>query len=221
VISPEAAALGIVATHLVIEDMTIQAAAVGLEDFRTALFESLRPRYTRGFVKRDPILAGFRQLRKQIGGSAQGLPCSTESLIRQLRRDGEIPSINPAVDIYNCVALDTRLTLGAHDLDRVEGEIMLTRSAGGEPFLPLGGGPAQTLGAGEYCYVDGSGDVLCRLDYKQAEKTRLTPRTRRALFILQGNPNTPQASVDHARTRLAELISRYCLAGGSIHDDIE
>ena len=221
VVSSAAAELGLMATGLVVEDLWNSGSSAELDHFRTCVCESLLERYTRGFVKRDPVLAGFRELRRRVGGSAQSLPCSTDSLIRQLRRQGRLPSINPAVDVYNCVALETRLTLGGHDLDRIEGRVLLTRAAGGESLAPLGGGPSQVLEAGEYCYTDESGDILCRLDYKQAEKSRLTRATTRALFILQGNPNTTRADLEAARGRLRELLDRYCSRGGAQHDESE
>lgn len=221
VVSPAAAELGVMATGLVVEDLWNRGSSAELDRFRTSVCEGLLERYTRGFLKRDPVLAGFRELRRRVGGGAQGLPCSTDSLIRQLRRHGQLPSINPAVDIYNCVALETRLTLGAHDLDRVDGRVHLIRATGGESFAPLGGGPAQVLQAGEYCYADESGDILCRLDYRQAEKSRLSRATTRALFILQGNPRTTLDDLEAARARLRQLLDRYCSRGGTHDDDLE
>jgi DNA/RNA-binding domain of Phe-tRNA-synthetase-like protein len=221
VVSSAARELGLVASYLVVEDLVNRNASAALDDFRAAVYERLATCYTRGYLKRDPVLAGFRELRRRVGGNAQKLPCSTDSLIRQLRRHGKLASINPIVDVYNCVALETRLTLGAHDLDEIRGEVVLTRAPGGERFQPLGGGPEQELEAGEYCYVDGSGDILCRLDYKQADKTRVTSETTRALFILQGNPNTTAASIELARARLAELLRKYCTGGGEDDDRSE
>ena len=221
VVSPAARELGLIASHLVAENLANRDTSAALDEFRTSLYERLATCYTRGYLKRDPVLAGYRELRRRVGGSAQKLPCSTDSLIRQLRRNGRLASINPIVDVYNCVALETRLTLGAHDLDQIRGEVVLTRASGGERFQPLGSGPEQELEAGEYCYVDGSGEILCRLDYKQADKTRVTSETTRALFILQGNPNTTGASIELARARLAELLRKYCTRGGEDDDRSE
>jgi DNA/RNA-binding domain of Phe-tRNA-synthetase-like protein len=220
-ISPEVSELGIVATHLVVEELSNRRSDPDFDRLREQVFASLAARYTRGFLKRDEVLAGYRAVRRALGGDALDFPCSTEWLVREIRRSGELPSINLAVDIYNLVAAETRLTLGAHDLDRVEGRISLVRAMGGERFFPLGGGSPQSLSRGEFCYVDASGDVLCRMDYKQSEKTKLTEGTSRALFIVQGNPNTPLGSVDEARTRLHALLGRYCSQGGQDDGDTQ
>jgi DNA/RNA-binding domain of Phe-tRNA-synthetase-like protein len=221
VISPEVSELGIVATYLVVDELSNRQSDPDFDRMRDEVFEALAVQYTRGFLKRDEVLAGYRAVRRELGGDAMDLPCSTEWLVRQIRRSGALPSINLAVDVYNLVAAETRLTLGAHDLERVEGIISLVRASGSERFVPLGGGVTQTLGVGEYCYVDESGDVLCRMDYRQGDKTKVTEATTSALFIVQGNPNTPQGAVDEARCRLQSLISRYCIKGGIGDGDSE
>ncbi|WP_396133041.1 phenylalanine--tRNA ligase beta subunit-related protein [Faecalibacillus faecis] len=33
--------------------------------------------------------------------------------------------MNPLVDLYNLISMDTKLALGAHDLDKTEGNITL------------------------------------------------------------------------------------------------
>jgi len=221
VISSEVSELGIVATHLVVDELSNRDSDPDFDRMRKEVFEALAAKYTRGFLKRDEVLAGYRVVRRGLGGDALNFPCSTEWLVRQIRRSGELPSINLAVDVYNLVAAETRLTLGAHDLDRVEGIISLVRASGSERFVPLGGDVTQKLGVGEYCYVDESGDVLCRMDYKQGDKSKVTTATTRALFIVQGNPNTPQKVVDKAKRRLHALLGRFCIRGGLGDGDSE
>jgi len=214
VIDPEVAELGVVATYLVVTNLRNRKSDAEFERHKTEACKRLREEYTEAFVRDDPVIAGFRELRRRIGRSARKYPCSIEGLISSLVRTGGIPSINLAVDMYNLVSLETRLTLGAHDLDRVAGDITLRMARGGESFVPLGGGKLETVAAGDYHYVDEGGEVLCRLDYRQGDKTKVTLDTRRCLFIIQGNPNTPMASVEAARDQLGGLIDTVtCPAG--------
>ena len=209
-VAPEVSALGIAATYLVVENLRNRETDAEFERYKAALGERLKEEYAGDFVKNDPVLAGFRELRQKIGRSNKKYPASIESLISFLHRTGGIPSINLAVDIYNCVSLETKLTLGGHDLDRVAGNITLRLARGDERFLPLGSEALQAVGAGDYCYIDDSDEVLCRLDYKQGDKTKVTVETNRCLFIIQGNPNTPGEAIERARVRLAELLDKYC-----------
>ena len=210
VVAPEVSGLGIVATYLVVEDLNNRETDPEFERYKADLCERLREEYTETFVKDDPTVEGFRELRRRIGRSVRKYPCSIESLIGCLSRTGGIPSISLAVDIYNCVSLETRLTLGAHDLDHVVGDITPRLATGDERFVPLGRSQPEKVGAGDYCYIDDSDEVLCWLDCKQGDKTKLTAETTRCLFIVQGNPNTPVADIERAKTRLAELIGKYC-----------
>lgn len=212
VIAPEVVALGVPATYLVVDDLQNGQSDPEFESYKADLAEALREEYTPEFVKRDPVLEGYRELRRRIGRSIRKYPCSSESLIGVLGRTGGAPSINLAVDIYNCLCLETRLTLGAHDLDQVTGNINLRLARGDELFRPLGSERVETVGEGEYCYIDDGGQVLCRLDYRQCDRTKVGLGTRRAFFIIQGNPATSAGDLESARARLAELLDTYCRA---------
>jgi DNA/RNA-binding domain of Phe-tRNA-synthetase-like protein len=76
--------------------------------------------------------------------------------------------------------------------------------------LPLGQSEPETIGAGEYCYVDGSGEVLCRLEHRQCERTKVTVDTTSAFYIIQGNANTSHDMLEQALRRLVELTQRFC-----------
>ncbi|MBI5440959.1 MAG: hypothetical protein HY900_07095, partial [Deltaproteobacteria bacterium] len=79
---------------------------------------------------------------------------------------------------------------------------------------PMGGAGPEPVGSGEYCYVDGTGEVLCRLEFRQAEKTKLTGETRDCLFLVQGNRNTPRSQVESTLQRLIDQLLFYC--GGQV-----
>ncbi len=209
IIAPEVAQLEVRATYLVAE-LDTRVVSAAFEEYRAALCEKLLAQYSEEFVQNDPVLEGYRELRRRIGRSVRKYPCSTESLIGFLRRKGTLPSINLVVDIYNCVSLETRLTLGAHDLDRVSGNIHLRLAGGDEHFVPLGSDREEAVGAGEYCYIDDGNEVLCRLDYRQCDRTKLGTATRRCFFIIQGNPHTTPEDVENGKARLAQLLDKYC-----------
>ena len=209
VVTPNAAELGLVAIHHIIDDWSCTSLTPAFIELQRSSCERLSKQYTPEFLTDDPIIQGFRALRKAIGRSARKYPCSIDSLIGLLHRRGTLPTIHPIVDIYNLVSLESRLTLGAHDLDCVQGNITLRIVSGDEPFVPLGSSRREPVQAGEYAYVDDAGDVLCRMDYKQCDKSKLTPATTRCLVILQGNANTPMSLLEQAKARLVELLAEF------------
>src|SRR4051794_3568511 len=63
----------------------------------------------------DDVLQSYRDLVRSIGRSPRKFPPAAEKLIQQVKRLGDLPRINVAVDCYNLVVLDTRLAFGVHD----------------------------------------------------------------------------------------------------------
>jgi DNA/RNA-binding domain of Phe-tRNA-synthetase-like protein len=53
-------------------------------------------------------------------------------------------------------------------------------------FDPIGGKGEGLAKRGEYAYVDEKG-VLCRMDIKQCDRTKITEETTDALVIFQGH----------------------------------
>ena len=212
IVTREAAELGLVATYHVVEDLRNRQRDPDFDEFKDALCARLSSLYSQEFVARDKIVQGFRDLHWSVGCSPKKFPCSIEGLIKFLRRHGTLPNINLAVDCYNAVSLETRLTLGAHDLDQVEGNIILQLAQGNEHFVPLGRDQHEPVQAGEYCYVDESGEILCRLDYKQCDKSKIKLTTTRCLIIVQGHASTASDLLDYGRDKLVALVNRFCRA---------
>jgi DNA/RNA-binding domain of Phe-tRNA-synthetase-like protein len=165
-------------------------------------------------VKADPILTGFRDLHTKAGVSNRKHISSPENLITLILGGRDLPSINPIVDIYNIVSLETRLALGAHDTSEITGPIALKLTEGTESFTPLGSNEQKAIGVGEYGYIDeGQNEVICRLETRQCEKTKVADNTQQCFFIVEGSTNTELSYIEDAVTRLQHLLSEHCGAG--------
>jgi DNA/RNA-binding domain of Phe-tRNA-synthetase-like protein len=202
--------LGVRGAFAILGNLDNRAAPAGLALYRQELTERLRAELTPDFVESDPILRGFRDLHDAVGRSNRRFPSSAEALVTLFQRKGLVPSISPLVDIYNGISLETRLSLGAHDVAKVTGDIKLRLTNGNERFVALGQAAPEAVNPGEYCYVDGSHEVLCRLEHRQCEKTKLTADTASAFYIIQGNASTPHALLEQALRRLVDLTQRFC-----------
>ena len=86
----------------------------------------------------DPILEGFHVLHDRAGVKRRKNIPASENLIRLLNKHGDVYFINQAVDIYNIISMDSKLALGAHDIDRVDGDVILRFTDGTERFIPIG-----------------------------------------------------------------------------------
>jgi methionyl-tRNA synthetase len=131
------------------------------------------------------------------------------NLVEIVSTAGKLPSINTAVDSYNIVSLTKGLVVGCHDLDKISGNIKATISNGNEDFTPMGSNEKSIIPKGEYIFMDDK-IVLCRMDIKQCEQTKVTNSTKNILIYVQGNENTTQEETDSALEEIFENITKYC-----------
>jgi DNA/RNA-binding domain of Phe-tRNA-synthetase-like protein len=176
--------------------------------------ERVRHDLSEEHIENDPILKGFRRLHDAVGASNRKHVSSPENLLLHVLRTGRLPHVNLIVDIYNLVSLESRLALGAHDLAKISGNIHLRRTTGTEGFIPLGLTEAKPARPNVYAYVDDSNDVLCYLEVRQVEKTKVTLDTTSCFYIVQGNEATSSTQVSGAMERLTALTVKFC--GGTV-----
>lgn len=189
-----------------------------ISSFVDGVVAGVRDRAVRDLITSDPVYAGFRELHKSFEVPTRKLFSASETLIRYVEKRGDIPRIGPLVDVYNAVSLETKLSLGAHDLTAVTGGIAVRLTTGAERYHPVGAAEPEPVRPGEYCYIDGDGigspEVICRLEVRQSEKTKVTPATRDVFLIVQGNAATPPDYVQAGHDQLTALLQRFF--GGEI-----
>lgn len=209
-VKPEIHKLGIKVTGIVVKGLKNQKENIHFTTWKQTILKNLQKKYSKNFIKEDNIIQGFRQLHNRIGYSNKKFISSPESLINYFLKKGEIPSINLIVDIYNFVSLETNLSLGAHELEKIHGNVTFRITNGTEFFVPLGTTKKKQIKAGEYCYIDDSNEVICRLECRQSEKTKITLESENCLFIVQGNEYTSDEYILSAIDKLLHLIKKYC-----------
>lgn len=160
--------------------------------------------------KDDPVLQGFRDLHKKVGESNRDYPASPEVLLRNFLERNRFPRINALVDLYNLLSLKTRLALGAHDIDKIIGDVTLRITTGSEIFVPLRINQSTRVPAGEYAYIDDGNNIICRMEVLQSEITKITTDSKDIFFIVEGNVNTNQHYVKQTTDALLHLIQKYC-----------
>lgn len=163
----------------------------------------------RDAISSHPVLAGYRALHKAFDVPTRKLYSAPETLFRFVEKRGDIPRILPLVDLYNAVSLETGLALGAHDLCRIDGDVSLRLTTGSERYHPVGAAQAEAVRPGEYSYVDDGNEILCRLEVRQAETTKVTAATSDLFLIVQGNPAVPADLVIAGHDRLIGRLREF------------
>lgn len=164
-------------------------------------------------IKNDKVIEGFYELHTSVGvPRRKNLPAS-ENLIKLLTKRDELVSINKAVDIYNILSIESKLCLGAHDIDKVSGNVSLKITDGTEKFLPLGSEELKPINPGEYSFVDDDNDVICWLDIRQVDKTKVTESSKNVLYLIIGNKETTDQDLEKVTNDLIDLTTKF--AGGT------
>ena len=150
-----------------------------------------------------------QELYNNIGVDLQP---SVAHLINLIKEKGRLPTINTAVDSYNVVSADKFLTAGCHDIDKIKGEVRFKITAGNEKFVPLNGKNLEKVNKGEFAFVDEE-EILCRLDAKQSQKSKVDEKTQNVLLYFQGNRNVKHEYLRTALEEACKNIVTFC--GGS------
>jgi DNA/RNA-binding domain of Phe-tRNA-synthetase-like protein len=124
--------------------------------------------------------------------------------------------VNKMVDINNIISLDSKLTLGAHNIDNVSGNVTLRFTNGTERFVPLGQTEPIPVSPHEYSYIDDSNEVLCRLEIRQVQKTLVDETACNVFYIVQGNEATSDELLLQTAQQIIDLTTKYSGGEGEI-----
>jgi DNA/RNA-binding domain of Phe-tRNA-synthetase-like protein len=159
-------------------------------------------------IASHPAVVPWREAYRRFGVKPSRYRSSIEGLLRTART-GEVRGINPLVDLYNAVSLRHLLPCGGEDVDAIEGDLRLTTAMGGEPFIPLGSTEESPPSAGEVVYADDAG-IVCRCwNWREADRTKLTPETTHAVLVIEALPPRTQDDVLASAHDLAMMASLH------------
>ncbi|PIN85063.1 MAG: methionine--tRNA ligase [Candidatus Diapherotrites archaeon CG11_big_fil_rev_8_21_14_0_20_37_9] len=161
-------------------------------------------------VEESDVIKGYLELYDAL--DVEHDTHAVKNLVELAKKSGKLPTINTVVDSYNLVSIEKGLIVGAHDLDKVKGNVAVRKATGKELYIPLGKTGAMKIDSKEYVFVDDC-VVLCRMDVKQGEHTKVTNETKNVFLYVQGNKYTSNEYLESALKKICENITMYC--GGS------
>lgn len=180
------------------------------ENWRESKIKELIEKYKDYDIKSDKVIEGFYELHQAVGvPRRKNLPAS-ENLIKLLTKREELVHINKAVDIYNIISIDSKLCLGAHDIDKVSGNVNLKITDGTENFIPLGSEEKKPVKQGEYSFVDDDNDVICWLDIRQVDKTKVTENSKNVLYLVIGNKENTYEELEMVTNEIITITTKFC-----------
>ncbi len=200
-IDDKLAKMGVDVKLAVVRGVQIRKSSTELEALKREAEEEIEALSVEG----DPIIEAYNDVYRRFKVDAES---PMVHLINLVKEKGRLPTINTVVDAYNVVAATRRVSVGVHDLDKVVGDVGLKVTRGDEVYVPLGETEPMKVPPGKFAMVDDE-HVLCWLDVKQGQHTKIGFDTRNLLVYVQGNRETGAMYLEDALREICDLIVRY------------
>jgi len=129
-----------------------------------------------------------------------------ESLIKSVSNGKSIKPVNPVVDYVVIAELRNALAMGVHDVDRIQGDIVLDVSDGGEKFVGIGNRTIITR-PNEVVLRDRS-SIWASYTQGPDDATVVDTSTRNAMILGFFTPETLQETMVLGIQEAADLLLR-------------
>ena len=108
--------------------------------------------------------------------------------------------------------METLVSIGIYDVDKIKGKLHFRLSLEGEVFKPIGGS-VEKLKKGVPVLADGE-KILHLYPHRDSVDTMVTGKTRHVLVISAGIPGIPREKVFYAASKTCNLLEKY--ANGNV-----
>ncbi len=199
--------IGIVVAHAIDNTQTNQEIVALLKKQQEQIAQKLKVEQ----LAQHPHIAPWRQAYKQFGAKPQEYLSSIENMVRRVLKGQEIKSASPLVDLYNSISLKYLLPAGGEDLDKIQGDIVLTIAGEHEkPVQAFGEPQPRAPLPGEVIYKDDEATICRRWNWRGTERTKITQATHNAILVIERLAPVKNELLQAAIYELAALIERYC-----------
>ncbi|MFC1725450.1 B3/4 domain-containing protein [candidate division KSB1 bacterium] len=189
----------------------------GAASFLKNQVKIIRKEWSYERIESDLRIFSWREAYRSFKAKPKKYKCSVENMYTMILNGLELHSINNIVDIYNAVSLKHNIPAGGDDIDKIEGDILLTYAEGSERFIPLNGIHSIFPKPGEVIYRDAE-DVLCRRwNWRECEKSKMTEKSKNICLVVEGLPPVTREEVEQITTELAGEIKRFCGGSTAVH----
>lgn len=157
-----------------------------------------------------PSLAAWRQAFRQFGLNPTKIRSAPEALLRRLTKQGDIPSINPLVDIGNLVSIRYALPVAVFDIREVAGAITVHFANGSERYRQLGSDEIIHPEEGEVVFSDETGMVVARRwCWRQGAESAAQLDTQNAVICVEAQHAESRAEIQAATQDMLALLRTH------------
>lgn len=147
----------------------------------------------------------YREAFRSLDINPNKYMCSIEALAKRVSKGNDIPVINPLVDLGNAMSLKYFIPLGAHNIDKMDGDVEIRYSTEADEFIPFGETVPEKIAKEEIVYASGT-DVKTRMwIHRQGENGKITEDATNIFFPIDGFVENKE-EVIALRDKLAALV---------------
>ncbi|WP_457582057.1 B3/B4 domain-containing protein [Ensifer canadensis] len=152
-------------------------------------------------------IQAWRRTFSKMGLKPTQYRCASEALLRRFRKECDLPSIHPLIDLCNAVSLAFAIPIAVFDLSRISGDLEVTRAGGGEVYATFSG-ETEHPEPDEVIFRDAEGRAHARRwTNRQSGHSAIRPQTTSALIVSEALHETAAADVAELIAALEEAIA--------------
>ena len=163
--------------------------------------------FTSETVLEAPAVKEWRNAFQRFGVKPSKFRSSIEQLFRRALKQEIIETSLPLVNLYCYVSLIEMVPMGAYDVEKVDGDIVVRLSKESETFLGIGDTTPLIAPPGVVVYSDDGGIVCWAWNHRDAARVALSPTTNKAIFFADSAAQESESRAAAAITLLAEALS--------------
>jgi len=179
-----------------------------LKNYTSEIMRKVKCAYHLDSLKEDQIIRYYRDFYwHYLNIDPTKTRPSSEALIRRILADKPIPHISNIVDLNNWVSIQTKIPLGAYDLDCLNLPLTLRYAKEGEEFQPIGG-KITYLKGNEIILSDLDNNIIHLYPHRDSNVTKITNKTKTMLVTACGVPNISDIGLKRALKIFKDLLGR-------------
>jgi DNA/RNA-binding domain of Phe-tRNA-synthetase-like protein len=154
-------------------------------------------------ISQQRAIQASRRAYKACGKDPARYRLSAEALTRRVVRGLGLYRVNNVVDLVNLISLETGISIGGYDAEKIEGDVRMGMGESNEPYQAIGRGDLNI----EFLPVFRDGVSAFGSPTSDSERTSVTDATTRFLMVIIGFSG--QDETEAAMKLAVELLARY------------
>lgn len=171
--------------------------------------ENIKKEHVLESLVQNKFVRAYRDFFWRIGLDPTKTRPSAEALLRRVLAGKDFPRINPLVDVYNVVSMQSLLPIAAFDVEKLKGELLMKFANVGEFFLGIGMDKPVAL-TGKEVVVRDDEKLVAIYPYRDADATKVTPATRHVFLMVCGVPGIDLDYLQTTGETLVKQVVKFC-----------